>query len=123
MNSRNLKNFSGVIHSGQTATLPNRWGKPTSQKLKSTSKKTRKVCHRRIKTAAFRPHVVYYGAGFLKIPFGKFLIGASLSHIVVGVPSFILANNIFSGKNLILTGILSVVALIFVLTTKGRYFE
>lgn len=66
---------------------------------------------------------VYYGAGFLKIPFGKFLIGASLSHIAVGVPSFILANNIFSGKNLVLTGILSVVALIFVLKTKGRYFE
>jgi len=66
---------------------------------------------------------VYYGAGFLKIPFGKFLIGASLSHIAVGVPSFILANNIFSGKNLILTGILSVLALIFVLKTKGRYFE
>ena len=66
---------------------------------------------------------VYYGAGFLKIPFGKFLIGASLSHIVVGIPSFILANNIFSGKNLILTGILSVVALVFVIKTKGRYFE
>lgn len=66
---------------------------------------------------------VYYGAGFLRIPFGKFLIGASLSHIAVGVPSFILANNIFSGKNLVLTGILSVLALIFVLKTKGRYFE
>lgn len=66
---------------------------------------------------------VYYGAGFLKVPFGKFLIGASLSHIAVGVPSFILANNIFSGKNLVLTVILSVVALVFVIKTKGRYFE
>jgi len=66
---------------------------------------------------------VYYGAGFLKVPFGKFLIGATLSHIVVGVPSFVLANNIFSGKNLFLTGILSVVALIFVVKTRGRYFE
>ena len=66
---------------------------------------------------------VYYGAGFLKIPFGKFLIGASLSHVAVGVPSFILANNIFSGKNLALTVILSVVALVFVIKTKGRYFE
>ena len=66
---------------------------------------------------------VYYGAGFLRIPFGKFLIGASLSHIAVGVPSFILANNIFSGKNLVLTGALSVLALFFVLKTKGRYFE
>jgi uncharacterized membrane protein YdjX (TVP38/TMEM64 family) len=66
---------------------------------------------------------VYYGAGFLKIPFGKFLIGATLSHILVGVPSFLLANNIFSGKNIILTIVLSVVALIFVLKTKGRYFE
>ena len=66
---------------------------------------------------------IYYGAGFLKIPFGKFLIGASLSHIVVGVPSFVLANNIFSGKNFVLTGALSVLALVFVLKTKGRYFE
>ena len=66
---------------------------------------------------------VYYGAGFLKIPFGKFLIGATLSHIVVGVPSFLLANNIFSGKNIVLTIVLSVAALIFVLKTKGRYFE
>lgn len=66
---------------------------------------------------------VHYGAGFLKIPFGKFLIGVTLSHIVVGVPSFLLANNIFSGKNIVLTIVLSVVALIFVLKTKGRYFE
>lgn len=66
---------------------------------------------------------VYYGAGFLKIPFGKFLIGATLAHVVVGVPSFILANNIFSGKNLVVTGILSFLALILVVKTKGRYFE
>jgi len=66
---------------------------------------------------------IYYGAGFLRVPFGKFLVGASLSHIVIGVPSFILANNIFSGKNLVLTITLSIVALIFVLKTKGRYFE
>jgi len=66
---------------------------------------------------------VYYGAGFLKIPFGKFLVGASLSHIAVGVPTFVLAENIFSGKNMLLTVALSVLALIFVLKTKGRYFE
>lgn len=66
---------------------------------------------------------VYYGAGVLKIPFGKFIIGATLSHIVVGVPAFLLAGNIFSGKNLILSVVLSLLALIFVLKTKGRYFE
>lgn len=66
---------------------------------------------------------VYYGAGFLKIPFGKFFVGATLSHIAIGVPSFVLANNIFSGKNFGLTVLLSVLALIFVYKTKGRYFE
>ena len=31
---------------------------------------------------------IYYGAGFLKIGFKNFLIGSTLSHIVIGVPSF-----------------------------------
>jgi uncharacterized membrane protein YdjX (TVP38/TMEM64 family) len=66
---------------------------------------------------------VYYGAGFLKIGFGNFLVGSLLSHILVGVPSFYLANNILQGSNIALTIILTVIGIIFVLYTKGRYFE
>lgn len=66
---------------------------------------------------------VYYGAGLLKINFPKFLVGAILSHIIVGVPTFILAQNIFSGKNIVIT-VVSVVVSIFILyKAKGRYFE
>ncbi len=67
--------------------------------------------------------VLYYGAGFLKIDFGKFLIGAILSHIVVGIPVFFFAQSVFSGKNVLISVILSVITLFFVLKTKGRYFE
>ena len=66
---------------------------------------------------------IYYGAGTLKVNYWKFLIGATLSHPVVGVPSFLLAENIFLGKNLVVIIILSIVALVFVYKTKGRYFE
>jgi uncharacterized membrane protein YdjX (TVP38/TMEM64 family) len=66
---------------------------------------------------------VYYGAGFLKIGFKNFLIGSFLSHILIGVPSFFLANNILNGENIILTIILTVIGIFFVLFTKGRYFE
>lgn len=66
---------------------------------------------------------VYYGAGFLKVGFKNFLIGSVLSHVVIGVPSFYLANNIFNGQNIMLTIILTVVGILFVLFTKARYFE
>lgn len=66
---------------------------------------------------------VYYGAGFLKVGFKNFLIGSVLSHIVVGIPSFFLANNIFNGQNIILTVTLTIIGIIFIIFTKGRYFE
>lgn len=66
---------------------------------------------------------VYYGAGLLKVGFKNFLIGSFLSHVVVGVPQFYLANNIFNGENIILTIVITIVGIIFVLFTKGRYFE
>lgn len=66
---------------------------------------------------------VYYGAGFLKIGFRNFLIGSILSHIVIGVPTFFLANNILNGQNIVLTILLTVVGVMFIIFTKGRYFE
>ncbi|MEK7100225.1 MAG: VTT domain-containing protein [Patescibacteria group bacterium] len=66
---------------------------------------------------------IYYGAGFLKIGFKNFLIGSTLSHIVIGVPSFFLANNILNGQNITFTIILTIVGIMFVIFTKGRYFE
>jgi uncharacterized membrane protein YdjX (TVP38/TMEM64 family) len=66
---------------------------------------------------------IYYGAGLLKVTYWKFLIGAVLSHLVVGIPTFILAQNIFSGKNMAITVLSIVVSLFIVYKTKSRYFE
>lgn len=66
---------------------------------------------------------VYYGAGLLKVNFRKFLLGAVLSHIAVGVPTFVFTQNILSGKNIVLT-IVSIAASVYlVYKTKGRYLE
>lgn len=66
---------------------------------------------------------IYYGGGLLKVSFPKFIVGAVLSHIVTGVPAFILAQNIFGGKNIVITILLIVISGFFVYKTKGRYFE
>lgn len=66
---------------------------------------------------------IYYGAGFLRVGFNNFVIGSTLSHIIVGVPSFYLASNILNGQNILLTVLLTVFGIIFVVYTKGRYFE
>lgn len=132
-----MVDFAGSIFGGMIAYwLGKKYGKKILEKLFDTST-VEKIIKTKVKKgkeieAVFMFRVllgstileaVHYGAGFLNIPFGKFLIGVTLSHIAVGIPSFILANNIFSGKNLALTVALSVIALFFVLKTKGRYFE
>lgn len=66
---------------------------------------------------------IYYGAGFLRVSFKNFFVGAFLSHVFMGVPIFYLTNNIFNGQNLILTILISVFGLFFMFFTKGRYFE
>lgn len=66
---------------------------------------------------------VYYGAGFLRIGFNNFLIGSVLSHMLVGIPSFFLIGNIFSGRNFAISVVLSILALLLIFKTKGRYFE
>ncbi len=66
---------------------------------------------------------IYYGAGVLNIHFGKFLVGVTLSHLLIGIPIFFLANGVLSGANIILSVSLAVIALAFIIKTKGRYFE
>lgn len=66
---------------------------------------------------------IYYGAGVLNIHFGKFLVGVTLSHLIIGIPIFFSANSVLSGSNIVLSISLAVIALIFIIKTKGRYFE
>lgn len=66
---------------------------------------------------------VYYGAGLLKIPFTKFLIGALLSHVILGLPTFLLSEAIFQGRNILVSVVMGAIAIFLVYKLKGRYFE
>lgn len=66
---------------------------------------------------------VYYGAGLLKVNLYKFLLGAVASHLLIGIPSFIMAENIFNGKNILITLASILISVFIVYKTKDRYFE
>lgn len=66
---------------------------------------------------------IYYGAGFLKIKFAYFLVGAVASHIVVGIPSYFLVKNVFEGKNLLLIILSIMFGIPFFVVFRRRYFE
>ncbi len=67
--------------------------------------------------------IVAYGSGLLGIGFNNFLIGSIFSHLVIGVPSYYLANNIFSTQNIFFSILLVVVSVVLLWKVKGRYFE
>ena len=67
--------------------------------------------------------LVAYGSGLLKIGFSNFFIGSVLSHVVVGIPTYYLAKNIFSTQNLFVSLVISIAALYLLWKLKGRYFE
>jgi len=67
--------------------------------------------------------VIYYGAGLLKIGFKNFLIGAAVSHMVVGIPSYYFAKNIIEGKNIILIIVSLALGIPFFIKFKKRHFE
>ena len=66
---------------------------------------------------------VYYGAGLLGIRFKNFMIGASNSHIVLGIPTFLIGYSIFQTQNVLISIILGVTAILIIYKVKGRYFE
>ena len=67
--------------------------------------------------------IVCYAAGLLKISFKNFLIGTALSHLVIGIPMFYLANNLLEMKNLWMSLVTLVIAILFFWKLKGRYIE
>lgn len=67
--------------------------------------------------------LVAYGSGLLKIGFLNFFIGSVLSHMVVGIPTYYLAKNIFSTQNLFASLVISIATLYLLWRVKGRYFE
>ncbi len=66
---------------------------------------------------------ISYAAGHLGIKYSNFLIGTVLSHTVLGIPTYFLADNIFSTNNLGFRMALTIIALTILWKAKGRYFE
>lgn len=67
--------------------------------------------------------IVCYAAGLLKISFKNFFIGTALSHLVIGVPMFYLANNLLEFKNFWISAIMLAIAIPLLWKLKGRYIE
>lgn len=67
--------------------------------------------------------VICYAAGLLKISYKNFLIGSVLSHLVVGLPFFYFAQNLFSGRNILFNIIFVVIVLSLFNFFKNRYFH
>ena len=67
--------------------------------------------------------IVAYGSGILKVNFPKFIIGSILAHLIYGIPSFWLANNLFSVKNIPVSILLFILTISLLWKIKGRYFE
>lgn len=67
--------------------------------------------------------IICYAAGLLKISYRNFFLGTALAHLVVGLPMFYLANNILEMKNVWISIITFVVAIIFFAKLKARYLE
>ena len=65
---------------------------------------------------------VCYGAGLIGVHYPNFLLGSILFHTTVGIPSYYLANNLFSGKNIPLTLLIGVIAVTGVYLMRTRYF-
>lgn len=66
---------------------------------------------------------IYYGAGLLNINFRNFLVGTTISHLLVGIPSFYLTRELFSSRNIVLNVFLLTIAVFILYKIKGRYFE
>lgn len=67
--------------------------------------------------------VVAYSAGLLGVGIGNFLLAGFISHIIVGVPSYYFAGNIFSGQNTIISVVSFLLLLLLLTKFKNRYFE
>lgn len=65
---------------------------------------------------------VSYGAGLLGVKYRNFIFGTIIAYIFL-IPIFYLANNIFSGKNILLNGALVLTLGFLFYKLRGRYFE
>lgn len=66
---------------------------------------------------------IYYGAGFFRVGLVNFFLGTSISHLIVGIPSFYLGSTIFSSQNIVLNILLIGLSIGTLYIVRGRYFE
>lgn len=67
-----------------------------------------------------------YGAGLVNIRYRSFLIGFLLSHLLIGLPAFMLFDTVMASINLksIIVNIMWIFIFVFILRKlRGRYFE
>lgn len=67
--------------------------------------------------------IVCYAAGILNIRYRNFLIGSTLSHIVMGIPFYYFANSLFSKKQIVVNLILMGIVLPLLWKFRSRYIE
>lgn len=67
--------------------------------------------------------IVCYAAGILKIRYRNFLIGSTMSHVVMGVPLYYFANSLFTKKQVIINFILAAIIIPLLWKFRRRYFE
>jgi len=77
----------------------------------------------RVLTGATLVEAVNYGAGLLKVPYNKFLIGFLISHPLFGIPTFYLVKNIIQNVNLPVTVLLATAGIASIYLLRNRYFE
>jgi uncharacterized membrane protein YdjX (TVP38/TMEM64 family) len=131
-----LADFAGsVIGSCIAFAIAHRWGRDFVRKILDTEtinklEKIKVKKNREIEMVfLFRIfggtiiEAVCYGAGLLGIKFRHFLIGTVASHIVVGIPTFSITNNLFESRQIALSLAFFVVTVPLVILSRKRYFD
>lgn len=67
--------------------------------------------------------IVCYAAGILGISYRNFLIGSILSHIVLGVPIYYFAYNLFDSRRILINLLILAIAIPLIWKFRGRYLE
>lgn len=66
---------------------------------------------------------INYGAGLLRVKYSNFLMGSIASHIVYGIPTFLIGESLLKGQNTVVSLVTILIALLIFMKIKGRYFE
>ena len=66
---------------------------------------------------------ISFFAGIIGLNLKQFLIGSAIASFVIGVPTYVLTDNLLSSRNIILNLVAIVIGFFVLYKVKGRYFE